>query len=501
VQQDTATNAASSAEFRRRFVLFLLPGLYQAALPFLTLPLTTRILGPADFALFSVANAISAVLITIAQLGSVFILAQRFSEADRAGRRVLVSTIFYQCLALSAIFGILLLVLWPTVRGEWSVASGITEEMIVFVAVAMVGSSLYTLVGTLAVFGHAPGYYALATMIKATVSVVVVLVSLFVFGLQIVSLFLGLFAAGLVDLISAVLILKSFLAWRFDPALARDCLFLGGWNGLAQLTMQGRQLVERGVLSSTVGLHDLGLFIHAQQYQNYAMLGARPIQQAVIPVMLKEAGESGAAESEAAFQRTERVTRVLFVALTVLALVFAFLGEFVIHLMTNGKFDAAAPYAALLIGTLLLQAAGRPQLARLLSRGRGRYLSISNIAAVAGAVLLLVLLAPQYGIAAAVAAIYMQYALFRLGIELDALRSGRLPFQDFHAIIGVALVGGSVAVVQIWSLDLPTRTAFLLMGVILTAVINRSVLGDLIRQGGQFVRPLSGLVSGRRGAG
>lgn len=422
MQQDLSTTAASGAEFRRRFLLFLMPGLYQAALPFLTLPLTTRILGPADFALFSVANAISALLTTIVQLGSVYILAQRFSVTDEGTRRTLVSTIFYQCLALSSLFALVAVVLWPMIRSEWAGASGITEAMFVLVMVAMIGGSLYTLVGTLAVFGHAPGFYSFTTMTKATVSVVVMLVSLFAFDMRVLSLFLGLFAAGVVDLIAATLIFRPFLVWHFDREVARDCLFLGGWNSLAQVTMQGRLLVERSVLSSTAGLHDLGLFVHAQQYQNYAMLGSRPIQQAMIPVMLGEAGESAVA-----FQRTGRVTRVLFVALTTLALVFALLGEAFIHVMTNGKFDAAAPYAALLIGTLLLQAAGRPQLARLLSQGKGRYLSLCNVIAVAGAVLLLVLLAPRFGIAAAVAAVYLQYALYRLGIELDALRSGQRP--------------------------------------------------------------------------
>jgi len=478
--------AASSAEFRRRFVLFLLPGLYQSALPFLTLPLTTRVLGPADFALFSVANAISALLTTIAQLGSVFMLAQRFNASDEDGRRRLVSTIFFQCLALSVFFALLVFLMWPIVRSEWTVANGLTEEMVALVMVSMVGASLYTLVGTLAVFGHAPGYYSLITMVKATISVIVMLIALFVFQLEVVSLFLGVFAAGIVDLIGSGLILLPFLAWHFDREVARDCLLLGGWSSFAQLSMQGRQLLERSVLSSTAGLHDLGLFVHAQQYQNYAMLGARPIQQALAPVMLEEAREA-----TGEFRRTDRAIRVLFGAITMLAISFALLGKEVIHIMTNGKFDEAAPYAALLIGVLLLQSAGRPQFARLLFEGRGRYLSVCNMVAVAGSAVFLVLLAPRYGLPAALAAIYLQYVLFRLAIELNAFWSGRLPFQDMRALAGIALVGTAVAVTQIWDPGFSVRVALLLAGLALTAVFNRSAIYDMIGQA-QIVWSLRG---------
>ena len=444
MQTNPPNNAVSSVEFRRRFVLFLLPGLFQSALPFLMLPLTTKILGPADFALFSVANAISALLTTVAQLGSGFILAQRFATSHGDARRRLISTIFFQNLAVSVFCALLMLAIWPVVRGHWSVAGGITMEMMGLVMVAMIASSLYTLIGALAVFGHAAGYFSVMTMVKATIAAAVVLLALFVFHLEVLSLFLGQFAAGLFELIASGLILLPFLTWRYDRAVARDCIVLGGWNSVAQLTMQGRLLLERGVLSTAVGLNGLGLFVHAQQYQNYAMLGVRPIQQAMTPIMLEEAGVPSTE-----FERTGRITRVLFAALTMLALGFAFLGRELIHIMTNGKFDAAAPYAALLIGVLLLQSAGRPQFGRLLADGRGRYLSACNIVAVAGAAALLVTLAPYFGLAAAVAAVYLQYAVFRAAMEFDALRSGRLPFQDWPGIVGFVLVGTAVAAVQI----------------------------------------------------
>ena len=477
----------SSAEFRRRFLFFLLPGLYQSALTFLALPLTTRILGPADYALFSVTSAICMLLVTIAQLGSVFILAQRYPSSNGEDRRRLVSTIFFQCLTSSLCLASLMLLTWPVVRDNWSVVDGVTLHIMALVAVAMVGTSLSTLVGTLAVFGHAPGYFALITMVKATVSVAVVLVALFFFDLRVVSLFLGQFAAGLLDLIGSCLIILPFLGWRFDRTVASDCLRLGGWSSIGQLSMQGRQLLERSVLSTTAGLHPLGLFVHAQQYQNYAMLAVRPVQQALVPVMLEEASAS-----VAGFHRTDRAVRMLFATLTMLALAFAFLGREVIHIMTNGKFDEAAPYAALLIGVLLLQSSGRPQVARLLSEGRGRHLAACNIIAVAAAAVALIALSPLFGLPAAVGAIYVQYAVFRLSIGISAARLGCLPFQDLRGFAGIAAVGGAVAVVQIWDPDIAARALLLLVAMIAIAVFNRDVFRDMAGQALAYWRTLSG---------
>ena len=477
----------SSAAFRRRFLFFLLPGLYQSALSFLALPLTTRILGPADYALFSVTSAICTLFVTIAQLGSVFILAQRYPSSNGEARRGLVSTIFFQCLTSSVFLASLMLLMWPVVRENWSVVDGVTLGMIALVAVAMVGTSLSTLVGTLAVFGYAPGYFALITTVKATISVAVVLMALFFFDLHVVSLFLGQFAAGLLDLIGACLIILPFLGWRFDRKVASDCLRLGGWGSVAQISMQGQQLLERSVLSTAVGLHPLGLFVHAQQYQNYAMLGVRPVQQALVPVMLEEASAPAAG-----FSRTDRAVRMLFVALTMLALTVAFLGREVIHVMTNGKFDEAAPYAALLIGVLLLQSSGRPQVARLLSAGRGRHLAACNIVAVAAAAVVLITLSPLLGLPAAVGAIYVQYAVFRLGIGLSAARLGRLPFQDLRGFAGVAAVGGAVAVVEVWDPDIAARVLLLLAAMIVVAAFNRAVFRDMTGQALAYWRTLSG---------
>ena len=67
-------------------------------------------------------------------------------------------------------------------------------------------------------------------------------------------------------------------------------------------------------------------------------------------------------------------------------------GAPIIGLMTHGKFDAAGPYVALLVGVVLVQISGRPQYAELIANGRGRYLSVCNVVAAVGSIATLVAL-------------------------------------------------------------------------------------------------------------
>ncbi len=79
-------------EVRRRLLLFFLPGALQLVLAFATLPLTTMVLGPADFAAFSLVVSMSALAMSLSQMGSGYLLTQRFRGAALAEQRSLVTT-------------------------------------------------------------------------------------------------------------------------------------------------------------------------------------------------------------------------------------------------------------------------------------------------------------------------------------------------------------------------------------------------------------------------
>jgi O-antigen/teichoic acid export membrane protein len=464
-------------EIRRRFLLFFLPGVLQLVLVFLTLPITTLVLGPADFAAFSLVISFSALAMSLSQMGSVYLLSHRFRGASEQERCSLVSTMTALVLTSSLVLATVFVTAFMFLHDAWSVTAGITLAMVLLAAIESVGSSLYALALVISKLGTAPGHYSLIAVLKNLTAVGATLASLFLFELKGMSLFVGHAAGGIVALVGSLAMLSRFLQPRIDWDMLKDSLYLGGWSTVSFLALQARQTIERALLSRYVGLHDLGLFVHAQQYQSIAALGAQPIQNAVTPVLLDEANERNSK-----FARTARTSDVLFVGVTVFGVAAALFARTVIGVLTHDKFNAAGPYAALLVGIVLVQLSGRPQFAHLLSNGRGRYISLCNVIAAVGAVVVLFALVGHIGLFAAVCAGYTQFLLFRLATGIDPFSTARLPFQDQWVIFGVAVIAGTVAGVEYFEPDLAVRAVLFAAFLSVVAIFARSTVRDVVLQ-------------------
>ncbi len=160
----------------------------------------------------------------------------------------------------------------------------------------------------------------------------------------------------------------------------------------------------------------------------------------------------------------------------------ALFGRAIIGLLTHGKFDAAGPYVALLVGVVLVQISGRPQYAELIANGRGRYLSVCNVVAAVGSVATLVALVHWFGLFAAVAASYVQFLLFRVATGIDPFSTARLPFQDQGAVLGLVVIVLMVAGVEYFEPNLLVRAVILLAFVAAVLVFARSTVTDIALQ-------------------
>jgi O-antigen/teichoic acid export membrane protein len=467
----------TAREVRRRLLLFFLPGALQLVLAFATLPLTTMVLGPADFAAFSLVVSMSALAMSLSQMGSSYLLTQRFRGAPHAEQRSLVTTMTALVLACSLLFASGFVIAFVLLHRAWSFTAGITLTMVVLVAIESIGSSLFTLALNLSKLGTSTGFYALISMLKAVLAIVATLTALFLFRLEGLSLFVGHVTGGMVALAGSLAMMWRFFEPRIDRGAMKDALTLGGWSTIALLFLQARQTVERALLSRFLGLYELGIYTHAQQYQSLAMLGAQPVQNASIPVFLDEAKQSSRR-----FARTGRITDVLFLGVTVFGVGAALFGRAIIGLMTHGKFDAAGPYVALLVGVVLVQISGRPQYAELIANGRGRYLSLCNVVAAVGSAATLVALVHSFGLFAAVAASYVQFLLFRVATGIDPFSTARLPFQDQGAVLGLVVIVLMVAGVEYFEPNLLVRAVILLAFLAAVLVFARSTVTDIALQ-------------------
>jgi O-antigen/teichoic acid export membrane protein len=291
------------------------------------------------------------------------------------------------------------------------------------------------------------------------------------------ALFVGHGAGGVVALVGSLAALSRFFKAKIDWALVKEAAHLGGWTTVSSLAQQARQTVERAALSRFTGLHDLGLYVHAQQYQTLALLGCQPAQSAVIPVLLDEAKER-----EPRFTRTARASNVLFLGVSIFGVAVALFGREVIGLLTHDKFNDATPYAALLIAVVLIQISGRPQLAHLLANGRARYTSLCNIFAAAASILTLVVLVGRLGLLAAISASAIQFLIFRVASGLDPHARARLPFQDGWAVTGIAAIMAAVAITESFDPGLLIRALFFVCFLVIVVVFGRSTVMDVLQQ-------------------
>jgi O-antigen/teichoic acid export membrane protein len=467
----------TAGEVRRRLLLFFLPGALQLVLAFATLPLTTMLLGPADFAAFSLVVSMSALAMSLSQMGSGYLLTHRFRGATQAEQCSLVTTMTVLVLACSLLFASGFVTAFVLLHGVWSFTAGITLTMVVLVAIESIGSSLFTLALNLSKLGTSTGFYALISVLKSVLAVLATLAALFLFQLKGLSLFVGHVTGGMVALVGSLAMMWRFFEPRIDRGAAKDALSLGGWSTISLLFLQARQTIERALLSRYLGLYELGIYTHAQQYQSFAMLGTQPIQSAGTPVFLDEAKERSRR-----FSRTARITNVLFLGVTVFGVGAALFGRTIIGLLTHGKFDAAGPYVALLVGVVLVQLSGRPQYAELLAHGRGRYLSVCNVVAVVGSVATLAALVGSIGLFAAVAASYVQFLLFRMATGIDPFSKAQLPFQDQGVVVGLAVIALTVAGVEYFQPNMLVRAVILLGFLAAVSMFARPTMVDVALQ-------------------
>ncbi|MEX2642219.1 MAG: lipopolysaccharide biosynthesis protein [Acetobacterales bacterium] len=465
---------ARSHSFNRRVLLFSVPPLFQSAVSFALLPLMTLVLGPRDYGTFALVTAVTSFGTALSTLGAGYVLAQRWPTAAEDERRRLVTSLLLLSVVVALAFALLLPAAWQQAAAYWDVAAEVPElgirlgaATVAFAAPWILASEVLTLDGRATAF-------ATVMVAQTLCSAAASLTALFVFDFGVLALFLGALAGAVATGIGGILCLTGWLRPGFDRQVAADTVKLGVPLSVSNLLDIATQIAERTLLSAQVGLSALGIYSHSQSYLNIAQAGIKPVVRAAWPISLGEARDA-----DSVFGRTARVWRIGYLMLTGAGLLFATFGRDIVGLLTHGKFVDAAPFAALWMALLLVRLSGRPQLATLFAYGRGYAISKVGIASNALALALLLLLVPRIGLAGAVAAAFAQAAATRL-LYWFVVRHDRVtPMQDGWPVGGVALIGATLAAVELAQPDASLR-ALLLVAVLLPLCFTaRHAIGDL----------------------
>jgi O-antigen/teichoic acid export membrane protein len=419
----------------KKFYWFLAPSILQTGVAFATLPLAMLILGPQDYGAYAVVGAITGLLCSVACLGSTYLLSETFSGGKPDEIRQLISQHIVISGGLAILFATLLILTCSSVVGYFDNLAMVPTTGFVLSAIGIVPTTVWAIAAdVLTLSGRAKVFSQIVTA-QSLASAGALLFCLFVNEMGAMSLFVSGFVGAASLGLGAVLSLRRYFE---RPNFSSNRLQLFKKAHLltgANLIEAAYQPVERNLLAVNSGLASLGLYVHAQQYQNILAAATKALARSVFPATLEEARQS-----EQTFLQTNRYWRFAYLFLSLAGLSFATLGDVFIGLLTHGKFVGAGAFAAFGIACLLVQHSGKPQTGLLYARGAmgpyTRFSTISSIAALSCALIAI----PLLGVWGAILSIFTKQIVLRVAIQMHTIRIYNLPFHDGGAVAGLLLI-------------------------------------------------------------
>jgi O-antigen/teichoic acid export membrane protein len=318
--------------------------------------------------------------------------------------------------------------------------------------------------------------FAIVSVSRDFAGALISLVGLYVFDLGLQSLFLGLGALAAADIFWGVWTLRRYMGGKISWACIRS--ILGELHLTAvQLADTGARAFERVLISRNVGLTALGIISHSQTYETVSLAFIKSLVRSIWPENLNEARDP-----HSKFPAARTATEVIGVVSLCGAILLGTVGYDIIGLLTHGKFNQAAYFAAVWVANIGLTATGLGPKAVAVASGRAYLISVGMLASrlvSLGALLLLIgwLQEASVAVAAILAAVTMKVVMY-VGI----LRFRKVPFQDKRAILCV-LAAFAVILISMYSAhSLQARTILFVVCGLLIAYFNRDIVRMLVQR-------------------
>lgn len=418
---------------RARSSRYLASSVVASGLSLVTLPLTTRILGPVDYGVFALGTTIAGVGAVVSTLGVTYVVASRWRDAGDEERAGMVTTIVALGVAIACLWSAAAIGADLALRSRLDFLHELPLDALALALGGTVLAPVWAVASDVLTIEGRAGSFSSVAVAQSVVTAAATLVALFAFDLGVLSLFAGLAAGAVVSCAAGVAVLAPYLRPRIDLRWRRE--LAQGSFGAAQALESAHPFLERLLLSRFAGLADLGLYTHSQRYRAIAFQASGAVNRAVWPVTLDEARDA-----RLDFPTTRRTWAPLHVAVAVLGIGLAALGDRLVSLLTNGKFTDAAVYLGPWFVLLLLQLSAKPEVATVYALGRGQVAARVSLRANAVALVAAALLIPPFGTWGAVGALLAQALVYRVGVRVPARRLRPVPFQDHWALLGIALV-------------------------------------------------------------
>ena len=184
------------------------------------------------------------------------------------------------------------------------------------------------------------------------------------------------------------------------------------------------------MLTSASGLHAVGILTHARVYYSLLMAFGSAVSHNVWAKSLEDARNP-----HSNFRNSRRAWTPVQIVFASAGIVFAFVGEEIVNIVSNGKFTEAAAYIPALFKIALIQITEQPANAIVCASGRGASAIWMRTTMALGGLTVLYP-AVVFGIKGIVVICIIEAVAYWHYLSLLASRKRKVPFQDHIAVFG-----------------------------------------------------------------
>ncbi len=328
--------------FRSDYVVYLSVPVVRALVSMLILvPVTTYYLDPDDFGLFALLMGIALPIKAFASSGSRWMIGGNYLESNDERRRSLMFTVLVFELGLRTLFVLVYVVLAEPLLGLVMEDPGKDYVQLFYIGLAAIWfNSLWSSVSFLMTVLKKPRLYAGVSFLQVGVSVVSSAMFLWWMGMGVEALFYALLVTNISSFLLELRFIRHFVGFSKTTEWVREILVTALRSvpgGAAELI---NTMAERVFIQRYIGLSELGVYSHSQQYQSIFKMANGAFGNALTPRAL---GVYSVGDDP---EPLERALSAWYGVLAIAGVGVVVFTEGVIRVLTHGKFEAAAPLVA-----------------------------------------------------------------------------------------------------------------------------------------------------------
>lgn len=324
---------------KKNFFYYLLPSVVIGILStFIMVPVTTYYLEPKDFGIFAIVNAIVMPIGPLSSTGVTWVLAGNYYKIEEKER----NTLLFNLLVLDFVLKFFwVMVFW--FLSSWLlpvIIKDFENQYLLYFKIILISVLLTALWPTTSYFiilQQKGKLHAMFEIIPWLCGAIATIVSLSVFNLKTLALFLNPLFSGLVSFLIGLWYIKNYI----KPAIVKRWMieiFKVGMPSIpANLVEMLTNISDRFFIQKWLNLSELGIYSHSLSYKTVFTMGTKAFSRSFIPSLLK------AFSTNASTDKIERQLKNWYGLLGIAAVFVTLFSYEIVNILTHGKFVGAAP--------------------------------------------------------------------------------------------------------------------------------------------------------------